>query len=258
MTPKAPRFALLLLLGLAAISAVVAAQSTPAPLGIVPTPTPTPTTASIWTNKTTYMVGETATIYFTVAQPSYVYIYDIQPDGVVRLIFPNAYAQANYVSAGTHTLPNGPYQFTIAPPVGTEHLQLIASPVSLGLTPPAYYEPFPMVGTSPQTATQQIQVQIMGIVPTPTYTSAWTSFQITQTYAYTPPSYTPPSYTPPPSGSYYPYPPYYPPFYGYPGATWYWMDGTWHFGVPTSGWYWYFGSDGKWHFRITIRFGIGD
>lgn len=256
MKGSAPRIVLLLLVGLVAISALAVAQGTPAPLGIVPTPTPTPTplTVSVWTDKSAYVIGENATIYFTVSQAAYIYIYDIQLDGVVRLIFPNAYAQQNYVSAGTHALPNGSYQFTVAPPVGTEQLQIIASPLNLGLTPPAYYEPFPLVGTTPQAATTQIQVQIMGIVPVPDYASDWTSFQIMTSYAYTPPSYYP--YTPPPS---YPYTPpsysTYPPFYGYPGATWYWNGTIWMSGVPTSGWYWYFGTDGSWHFRITFHFG---
>ncbi len=255
MKPTAMRLVLLLLIGLVATSALAVAQGTPAPLGVVPTPTPQPLTVSIWTDKSMYVIGENATIYFSVSQPSYIYIYDIQPDGVVRLIFPNAYSQGNYVSAGTHTLPDGSYQFTVAPPTGTEQLQIIASPINLGLNPPAFYEAFPLVGVDPQSATNEIQVQIMGIVPTPTYVSDWTSFQILASYVYTPPA--PPSYTPP-APSYYPYPPFYPPFYGYPGATWYWGDGEWHFGVPTSGWYWYFGSDGSWHFRITFHFGIGD
>jgi hypothetical protein len=252
------RLVLVLVIGLVAISSLSFAQSNPAPLGIVPTPTPQQLSVNIWTNKTTYVVGETAILYFTVSQPSYIYIYDIQPDGVVRLIYPNAYSQANYMSAGTHTLPDAQYQFTIAPPIGTEQLQIIASPVNLGLTPPAYYEPFPMVGVDPQSATNQIQGMIMGIVPQPSYVSAWTSFQIVGSYSYTPPSSGP--YTPPSSGYYYPYPypPYYPPSYGYPGATWYWQDGEWHFGIPSSGWYWYFGSDGKWHFRITLHFGTGN
>lgn len=247
MKSTAMRFVLLLLIGLVAMSALVVAQGTPAPLGIVPTPTPQPLTVSIWTDKTMYVIGESATIYFTVSERSYIYIYDIQPDGVVRLIFPNAYSQGNYVSAGTHALPDGLYQFTVAPPTGTEQLQIIASPLDLGLNPHAFYEPFPLVGTNPQTATNEIQVQIMGIVPEPTYVSDWTSFQIVTSYGYTPPA-----------PSYYPYPPLYPPFYGYPGATWYWGNGEWHFGVPASGWYWVFGSDGSWHFRITFHFGIGD
>jgi hypothetical protein len=261
MKLTATRIVLLLLIGLVATSSLGAAQGTPAPLGIVPTPTPQPSSATIWTDRSTYVIGETVTIYFTVSQASYVYIYDVQPDGIVRLIFPNAYSQGNYVSAGTHTLPDGLYRFTVAPPTGTEQLQIIASPINLGLNPPAYYEPFPLVGVNPQSATNDIQVQIMGIIPQPTYASDWTSFQIVTSYGYTPPSSTPPSYygyTPPSTPSYYySYPPFYPPFYGYPGATWYYEGGEWHFGIPASGWYWYFGSDGSWHFRITFHFGSG-
>jgi len=262
MKGSAGRIVLLLLIGLIATSALVVAQGTVAPLGIVPTPTPTPLTVGVWTDKSTYVIGENATIYFTVSQASYIYIYDVQPDGVVRLIFPNAYDQQNYMPAGTHALPNGSYQFTIAPPAGTEQLQIIASPVNLGLTPPAYYEPFPLVGTTPQAATTQIQVQIMGIMPVPNYVSDWTSFTIASAYTYTPPSYynpytqpspyTPPNpYTPPSYST-------YPPFYGYPGATWYWDGSTWVSGRPTSGWYWYFGTDGSWHFRITFFFGTSN
>ena len=258
MKGSATRIVLLLLLGLVATSALVVAQGTPAPLGILPTPTPSPLTVSVWTDKSTYVIGENATIYFTVSQPAYIYIYDVQPDGVVRLIFPNAYSQQNYVAAGTHVLPNGSYQFTIAPPVGIEQLQIIASPLNLGLTPPAYYEPFPLVGATPQAATSQIQVQIMGVVPVPNYVSDWTSLTIVSSYSYTPPSYNP--YQPQTQPQPQPQPGYssYPPFYGYPGATWYWNGGTWITGVPNSGWYWYFGSDGSWHFRITFHFGISN
>jgi len=253
------RMVLLLLIGLAATSAFALAQGTPAPLGIIPTPTPQPLTVSVWTDKSAYTIGENVSIYFTVSQAAYIYIYDVQPDGVVRLIFPNAYSQQNYVSAGTHALPDGSYKFTVAPPAGVEQLQIIASPLNLGLTPPAYYEPFPLVGATPQAATSQIQVQIMGIVPVPNYVSDWTSFTIVSGYSYTPPSYNP--YTQPPT-SYNPYPQpgysAYPPFYGYPGATWYWNGSTWVSGRPTSGLYWYFGTDGSWHFRITFHFGISN
>ena len=256
MKGSAARIVLLLILGLVVTSAPMFAQGTPAPLGITPTPTPTQLSVSVWTDKATYVIGENATIYFSVSEAAYIYIYDVQPDGVVRLIFPNAYSQQNYMSAGTHTLPNGAYQFTVAPPAGIEQLQIIASPLNLGLTPPAYYEPFPLVGATPQSAASQIQVQIMGIVPVPDYASDWTSFTIVNAYSYTPPTTPtyPPTYNPyyPPSSS------TYPPFYGYPGATWYWNGSTWISGVPNSGWYWYFGTDGAWHFRITFHFGTSN
>ena len=254
MKTLATRFGIVLLATLFAASAVVAAQGTPAPLGIIPTPTPTPQplSASIWTDDTMYAIGETVTIYFSVSQAAYVYIYDIQPDGIVRLIYPNAYSQNNFKAAGTHALPDGQYQFTVAPPTGTEQLQIFASTTNLGLNPSVFYEAFPLAGNNPQAATGQIQAQIMGIVPTPTWVTNWTSFTIVSSYGYSPPSYSPPSYSQP---GYYP--PYYPPFFGVPGATWYYQNGEWHYGLPSSGWYWYFGEDGRWHFRIHIQFNFG-
>ena len=235
----------LTLLVLTSASVLVSAQGTPSPLGIVPTPTPQPLTVNVWTDRSSYAVGETLRAYYSVSQPAYIYLYDIQSDGIVRLVFPNAYSQSNFVSAGTHVLPDRPsYQYTVTYPTGMEKLQIFASPTPLALTPSSYSDPFPM--TSPN----EIQGHIMGITPTPTptWTTAWTSFTVTAAPSY---SYTPPSgYTPMP-----PYSPFYPPFYGWPGACWYWKDGEWHYGTPSSGWYWYFGPDGKWHFSIRIRFG---
>jgi hypothetical protein len=230
-----------LLIGLTGGSILATAEGVPSPLGIIPTPNPGSLTVNVWTNKSTYMVGETAQIYFTVNQPAYIYLYDLQPDGVVRLVFPNAYSQNNYVGAGTHVLPDANYQFVITPPTGLEQLQIFASLTPLALRPNVYNEPYPRV------APQGIQGQIMGITPQATWATAWTSFTIIAGYGYTPP---PPSYTPPP----YCYP--YPPFFGWgSGGTWYWENGEWHCGIPSSGWYWYFGPDGRWHFRIHIHFG---
>ncbi len=245
------------------VSALALAQSGPSPLGIVPTPTPNPVSVSIWTDKTAYAIGENVTITYTVSQAAYIYILDFQPDGIVRQVFPNQYStSSNYVSAGTHTLPDGMYKFTVYPPTGTEQLQIIASGVPLNLAPTSYSEPFPMVGSSPSAAAMSVQAQIKGITPEPQRATAWTSFVILTSYGstpYTPPTpytpytpYTPPTPPSPPSGYYF-----YPPFPGSPGGTWYWQDGAWHYGLPASGMYWYFGPDMMWHFRITIHFGIG-
>jgi len=239
------RIGILLVVGVLAVSAAALADGNVAPLSIIPTPTPQPLSVSIWTGKSTYMIGETLSIHFSVNMAAFIYIYDIQPDGVVRLIFPNAYSQANFVSAGVHTLPDGLYQFTVAPPAGVERLQIFASPVSLGLAPPYFGEPYPLAGNTPGDATGQIQAQIMGITPQPQWATGWTSFTIyQQSYGYTPPSA-------------YPFPFLYPPFFGYPGGTWYYEGGQWHSGMPGSGMYWYFGADGKWHLRIVFRFGSG-
>jgi len=181
---------------------------------------------NVWTDKSTYAVGETLRVYYTVSQSAYIYLYDIQSDGIVRLVFPNAYSQSNFVSAGTHVLPDhSSYQYSVTYPTGLEKLQIFASPVPLSLTPNAYGEPFPM------TTPGEIQGRIMGIMPTPTWVTAWVSFTVNAppSYGYSPPAY---GYTPP-----YGYPPSSAPFYGWPGG------------------YWCFGPDGKWHFSIRIRIG---
>ncbi len=249
MKNHATRIGILLVIGVITASGLAIANGnigSVAPLGVIPQPTPHPLTVNVWTDKSSYMIGETITIFFSVSQAAFIYIYDIQPDGIVRLVFPNAYSQGNFVSAGAHSLPDGRYKFTVAPPTGTEHLQIFASPVDLGLAPPYFGEPFPMAGSNPGSASSQIQAKILGIVPEPLWATGWASFTIyQQTYGYYPPGY-------------YSYPSFYPPFFGFPGGTWYYEDGEWHFGVPGSGWYWYFGPDLKWHFRIVFRFGGND
>ncbi len=243
----------LLLLGILGAAAFADGQGAPSPLGIVPSPNSGQLTASVWMGKSTYAVGENAQIFFSVSQPAYVYIYDIQPNGVVRLIFPNAYSQNNYVSAGTHSLPDGNYRMLVSPPTGVEQLQIIASTVPLNLAPTSYSEPFPQVAPDPQSAGNTIQGHIMGINPSPnpcppcpSWTTAWTSFTIVQ-------SYSSQSYCPPPCPPAFPVPP----CYGCVPGYWYWYNGQWYYGNPPSGsgWYWYYGPDGKWHFTIRIKIG---
>lgn len=263
MTKNVTRALLLLLVALVALSSVAAADGGAAPLGIIPTPTPTPNplTVSIWTNKTSYVYNEIAYIYFSLSQAAYIYVYDIQPDGVVRLIFPNQFNQANYASAGTHALPG---TFKVVPPPGTEYLQIFASPVPLALAPTSYTEQYPLIGNNPQSA----GVHIKGIIPTDPqqaqWVTAWTSVTISPSYAYqypypyptpTPtPTPTPPS--PPVYGGYVPW--QQPPFPGVPGAYWYWSGGQWFQGQPSNGWYWYFSPDCYcWKFKIVVWFKFG-
>ncbi|MBN1859171.1 DUF4384 domain-containing protein [Candidatus Bipolaricaulota bacterium] len=256
---NAKRIVLLLtmafLVGASAIAALP--QSQVNPLGLVITPDPLPLQASVWTDKAVYSVGETATISFAVNQPAYVYIYDIQPDGVVRQIYPNAYSQNNYVAAGSHSLPDGPYNFTVAPPTGVEQLQLVASLSPLALASNGYGEPFPLVAPNAIDAGNSIRIQIMGMVPQPMYVTAWTSFTINPQvgYGYMPPSYVPPSYVPPT-----PMPPTYPPYvlWSVPDGTWFWWGGQWVFGSPAGGMYWTYGWDGTWRIHIRLHFGSGD
>jgi hypothetical protein len=128
-----------------------------APKGILPTPPEsTALQVSIWVDRGAYAVGEAITIHYSVNKPAYVYIWDITPDGQANQFFPNSLpgGSSNYVTAGEHTVPGN---WQVAPPLGTEYLQILAT------TSPV--DPFASFTGDPQALQAQVQVQILGILP---------------------------------------------------------------------------------------------
>jgi len=99
-----------------------------------PPPPPATPSIDIWTDRSSYEIGERLTLGFEVRPRAYVYIYDIDPGGLVSRIFPNALSRDNYIE-GRYSLPDGPYALTVTGPAGREYLQAIASssPIELGL-----------------------------------------------------------------------------------------------------------------------------
>jgi PKD repeat protein len=145
-------------------------QEEPVPMGIVIEPPAGALSVRIWVDKPAYALGETIQIHFELSQAAYVYIWDITPDGKVTQIFPNQYDPQNYFQAGTYTIPSAGkgYQFRVTPPTGTEWLQIMATTVPIpyfqGYSP---QQPFPLLGPDPQSWQQQLEAQILGIVPEP-------------------------------------------------------------------------------------------
>lgn len=236
----------LMVLGLLGIMVALGfGQASPSPLGLVPQPVPGLSLA-IWAEKSQYYVGETARFFVYLSQPAYLYVFDIEPTGHIRLIFPNFYSQNPWKPGGTHAFPDGAYVLRVQPPSGTESLQAIAClhplPVPLG----TQSDPYPLLGPDPQSA----RAQVLGLIPSPSCmccATAWTSFQIL------------------PAATGYPCPPCWmgpcPPCSGiWPGMCWYYdpNTGSWQMAVgdcPKPGWCWCLGPDGKWHFQIRICFG---
>lgn len=233
--------------------AVGFAQSGVSPLGLIPSPVPG-LSASIWTEKSQYTVGETARIHFYISQAAYVYIFDIEPTGNVRLIFPNPYSPNAYRPAGTHVLPDqSTYQFRVAPPTGTETLQLVASTRPLSFPMGTYSNPYPLLGPTVESG----KVAVLGLVPEPgcgCYVTAWTTFQIVG-------ASTGPGYWPcPPCWGITPCPPCSGMGYIAPGMGWFWSpSGNWQFFLgecPSGpGYCWYVGPDGQWRFKVQLCFG---
>ncbi|MCX7843815.1 MAG: PKD domain-containing protein [Candidatus Bipolaricaulota bacterium] len=158
------------------------AQEEAVPLGIIVEPPAGELTVRIWVDKPVYSVGETVRIHFELNRAAYVYIWDIMPDGRVHQIFPNAYEPQNYFPAGVHTIPSPGkgYQFRVAPPVGTEWLQIMASTVPIphfqAYSPE---QPFPLLSPDPQSWQEQLEAQVLGLVPEPAQRAFdFTCFQI--------------------------------------------------------------------------------
>jgi len=139
---------------------------------IIDPPDATQFEVSIWTDKAEYQVGELVTISYEVNKPAYIYIWDIMPTGQVQVIFPSsAYpgGSDNFVQAGTHQLPRS---FSVAPPFGTEYLQILAT------TTPVDVASFPM--GDPSQFQQQVEVQVLGLLIEDDRTWNVTSFEIVE------------------------------------------------------------------------------
>ncbi len=92
-----------------------------------------PYQASIWTDKNDYNIGDKISIGFRVTKPAYTYVFTIDVDGAVRMIFPNIYSKENKIKANTtYKLPDSSkYSLTAGGPNGTDQLVLISTPGKL-------------------------------------------------------------------------------------------------------------------------------
>ncbi len=163
------------LLSVLVLAAVLgSAQAPVAPMGIIATPPDSELDVRIWVDKGAYAIGEAITINYSVNKPAYVYIWDIQPDGVANQLFPypSSGSPNNFVQAGDHTLapPPGSSGWVVAPPTGTEYLQILAT------TSPV--QPFAYMTPDPQAFQQSIEAQILGVLPADQRSWGFTSFEI--------------------------------------------------------------------------------
>lgn len=107
------------------------------PQAIVVNPKPT-FGVEVWFDKggsaPVYQIGEDISINVKVDERSYVYLFDVRPNGDITQIFPNRYDSDNFLRAGeTRTFPpsSARYVFSIAPPRGLSKVIAIASRTEL-------------------------------------------------------------------------------------------------------------------------------
>ncbi|MCD5415558.1 DUF4384 domain-containing protein, partial [Candidatus Bipolaricaulota bacterium] len=166
-------------IGLLVLLSIVALAQPVAPLGIiVQPPDPAGLSVRIWLDRGVYAVNENVQVHFEVNEDAYIYIWSINAHGEIVRIFPNDFSGHNHVRAGQHTIPDSPaYQLIVSEPVGTAHLQIVASkqPLEIGVHRPG---PFPLLSVDPAAFKIHLQVQILGIIPEPLWAVDWTSYEV--------------------------------------------------------------------------------
>jgi len=210
------------------------------PLGLLPAPPASdePLNVYVWTTTSAFDIGDPIEIRLSVNRPAFLYLFDLQPDGVVRLLFPNAFSPNNYVPGTAVRLPDGSYSLIAQPPPGIEELLVFATLAPLSFPVGTPTDPFPVIGDNPQDAIEQLVTLLSAIDPTLSWAVGWTAIQITGE------SIQPPAEEEP---MLVPAPPSLPPFTGQPGSSWYVDMGSWFPGIPADGWYWHYGIDRQWH-----------
>ncbi len=84
----------------------------------------------LWTDRTTYRVGEPIHFYFRAERDCYLNLVDINSEGEISLLFPNRFDSNNSVQGGkTYRIPGDNYGFGLEamPPTGTDRIYAIAS-----------------------------------------------------------------------------------------------------------------------------------
>lgn len=134
----------LLITSLLGLSAV--AQASPAKItaqSIIVNPVETKLKVDVWVNKDAsgranpiYRKGENIQVGVKTNQDAYVYLFNVNANGVIDLFFPNNYEESNFVGAGvTRVFPadGAKYSLTVGGPNGQDKLLALASTKQLSI-----------------------------------------------------------------------------------------------------------------------------
>lgn len=169
-------------LGLLAVTVSAAPQVSAQ--SIIVNPLPTKLLVDVWVDRDgsgyrpTYNIGDQITLYTSVNEDAYVYLFDIDAADVVTQIYPNQYTgDQMYMMAGnTYAFPGSDDQFTfdVGGPYGVNRVLAIASrqPLNLDqLNYSAYSEILPRI----HCRTPQDFGDILGMIVSPLNQQDWTS-----------------------------------------------------------------------------------
>ena len=85
----------------------------------------------LWTNASSYRIGDAMTLFFEVSAPMHVRVLSVSSAGEIATLFPNEYQPQDVVEPGRSYAmppPNAPFTLHISGPAGEDAIMVIASP----------------------------------------------------------------------------------------------------------------------------------
>jgi hypothetical protein len=144
------------------------------PQGIIPVPVEPGIVVSLQTDKATYAPGDALALAFTLSHDAYVYVYNLTPDGRVKLLVPNRFLQDPRFPAGRHVLPPRGWVLRVTEPEGIEFVQLLATERPLAFYEAKAFEERAFLSfANPAQFAQQLQAMLPG-----RWGTAWTRFRV--------------------------------------------------------------------------------
>ncbi|GGK30502.1 S-layer protein [Deinococcus malanensis] len=167
-------------LGTAGATPTLSAQS------IIVNPVANPVNVRVWTDRDPtgsrapeYAPGEKIRLYTSVSQDSYVYLFNVDPQGTVDLILPNRYqGGGNFLKANTvkaFPASGDPFTFDIAAPYGMNKVLALASRTPLNIDQIATFKGQQSGFASVSVQGQNQLAQALSIVVRPVEQNTWDS-----------------------------------------------------------------------------------
>lgn len=184
------RHLILILIGLSLLPwGSIADEEKAIPQGII-APPESSFSIKIEADHDVYSPKEPVKIHLELSRDAYVYVYDINAEGQVTLLFPNDFSRDNLLKAGRYTLPDRPsYSFVVTEPFGVELLQALAllKPLPiLSLSGQGDLDryPFPKLSDNPKELKGEVQELIEITVSPGEWAADWTQFLVVPAVAY--------------------------------------------------------------------------
>lgn len=155
---------------------------------IIVNPAPTNIGVNVWVDRDptrgqqtpSYVPGDNIKLFTSVQQDAYVYLFNVDPNGLVEMVLPNQLSnrENNFVRAGTtRVFPDdysSDYRFSIDAPYGVNKVLALASRTPLNMDQIAYYTSGSHFATSRVKGQQQL-AQALSIIVNPVPQNTWHS-----------------------------------------------------------------------------------